>query len=104
MCKPEQCRSCGQHTCARDADSYGDRATRITRLAEERKLGRRLVRGHPMIEAEVVWAVREELCETACDFIARRTRLAFVDTAACEQALPRARPIGSRVSGDRVEH
>ncbi|KAK9834189.1 hypothetical protein WJX81_006932 [Elliptochloris bilobata] len=71
------------------ADSYGDRATRITRLAEERKLGRRLVRGHPMIEAEVVWAVREELCETACDFIARRTRLAFVDTAACEQALPR---------------
>ena len=78
----------------RGADSYGDRATRITRLAEERKLGRRLVRGHPMIEAEVVWAVREELCETACDFIARRTRLAFVDTAACEQALPRVRASG----------
>ena len=75
------------------ADSYGDRATRITRLAEERRLGRRLVRGHPMIEAEVVWAVREELCETACDFIARRTRLAFVDTAACEQALPRVRSL-----------
>ena len=75
----------------RGAASYGDRAPCITRLAEQRKLGRRLVRGHPMIEAEVVWAVREELCQTACDFIARRTRLAFVDVAACEQALPRVR-------------
>ncbi len=62
-----------------------------------------------MIEAEVVWAVREEMAETACDFIARRTRLAFVDVAACEQALPRVRqfssptalhsPIGSRACG-----
>lgn len=71
------------------AAAYGDRAKVITRIAEERKLGKRLVRGHPMIEAEVVYAVNHEYCEHPDDFIARRTRLAFLDVAATEQALPR---------------
>ena len=71
------------------AESYGDRAHLITKIAEERKLGRRLVRGHPMIEAEVVYAAQNEYCETAEDFIARRTRLAFLDVNATRQALPR---------------
>ena len=69
--------------------AYGDRAKQITRIAEEQKLGKRLVRGHPMIEAEVPYACRHEFCEHAEDFIARRTRLAFLDTSATEQALPR---------------
>ena len=72
--------------------AYGDRAKQITRIAEEQKLGKRLVRGHPMIEAEVPYACRAEFCEHAEDFIARRTRLAFLDTAATEQALPRVGP------------
>ncbi len=63
----------------------------MTKIAEERKLGRRLVRGHPMLEAEVVYAVQNEYCETAEDFIARRTRLAFLDVEACKEALPRVR-------------
>ncbi|KAK9916103.1 hypothetical protein WJX75_008612 [Coccomyxa subellipsoidea] len=71
------------------AAAYGDKAKVITRIAEDRKLGKRLVRGHPMIEAEVVYAVHNEFCEHPEDFIARRTRLAFVDTAAAEQALPK---------------
>ena len=71
------------------AAAYGDRARAVTRLAEERGLGRRLTRGHPELEAEVVYAAHHEWCETAEDFIARRTRMAFVDVAATEQALPR---------------
>ena len=71
------------------AASYGDRAHIVTKIAEERKLGRRLVRGHPMLEAEVVYAVQHEYCETPEDFIARRTRLAFLDVDACRVALPR---------------
>ena len=71
------------------AASYGGRATAVTRLAEAEALGRRLTRGHPELEAEVVYAARHELCETAVDFVARRTRLAFTDVAATEQALPR---------------
>ncbi|PSC72023.1 glycerol-3-phosphate dehydrogenase mitochondrial-like [Micractinium conductrix] len=69
--------------------SYGDRASEITHIAEQRKLGRRIVRGYPILEAEVVYAVHNEYCETPEDFIARRTRLAFLDRLACEQALPR---------------
>ncbi|KAL4440446.1 hypothetical protein ABPG75_003447 [Micractinium tetrahymenae] len=69
--------------------SYGDRAGEITRIAEQRKLGRRIVRGYPILEAEVVYAVHNEYCETPEDFIARRTRLAFLDKRACEQALPK---------------
>ena len=71
------------------AASYGDRAQDITRIAEQRKLGRRLVRGHPVLEAEVVYAVHHEYCESPEDFIARRSRLAFLDHRACEEALPR---------------
>ena len=54
-----------------------------------RQLGKRLVRGHPMLEAEVVYAINEEYCRTAQDFLARRTRLAFLDTRAALEALPR---------------
>ena len=71
------------------AASYGDRAHIVTKIAEDRKLGRRLVRGHPMLEAEVVYAVHNEYCETAEDFIARRTRLAFLDVNASKEALPK---------------
>ena len=49
------------------------------------------VRGHPQLEAEVVYAARHEYCETATDFLMRRTRLAFVDIDAAESALPRVR-------------
>ncbi len=75
------------------AASYGDRAHLVTQIAMDQKLGKRLVRGHPMLEAEVVYAVRHEYCETAEDFIARRTRLAFLDVDACKLALPRVLPI-----------
>ena len=83
------------------AAAYGDRAKHITKIAEDEKLGKRLARAHPMLEAEIVYACRHEFCEHAEDFIARRTRLAFLDTAATEQALPRVRTpsLTSRNSG-----
>jgi glycerol-3-phosphate dehydrogenase len=36
-----------------------------------------------------VYAARAEYCQTAVDFLARRTRLAFLDIKAAEEALPR---------------
>ncbi len=45
--------------------------------------------GHPVLEAEVVYAARHEFCATACDFLARRSRLAFLDVAAARRAVPR---------------
>jgi glycerol-3-phosphate dehydrogenase len=68
--------------------AYGGRAAQVAQLAA-RGLGRRLAQGHPEIEAEVVWAVREEMAQTAMDVLARRTRLAFIDNKAAREALPR---------------
>ena len=48
-------------------------------------------RGHPQLEAEVVYTARHEYCESAEDFLTRRTRLAFLDIDAATEALPRVR-------------
>lgn len=52
-------------------------------------LGKRLAHGYPYLEAEVAYCARNEYCESAVDFIARRARLAFLDTDAARRALPR---------------
>lgn len=38
---------------------------------------------------QVVYAARHEMCHSAVDFLARRSRLAFLDVAAARVALPR---------------
>jgi glycerol-3-phosphate dehydrogenase len=48
-----------------------------------------LVAGYPELEAEVVHAVRAEYCSRPEDFLARRSRLAFLDVAAARAAVPR---------------
>jgi glycerol-3-phosphate dehydrogenase len=57
---------------------YGSRAAEILRLAQEDpRLGGKLSAGYPDIAAQVVFAVREEQCATADDFIFRRSLLGF---------------------------
>ncbi len=68
--------------------TYGDQAERVAALARE-GYGARLAPGHPYLEAEVVWAAREELAVRALDVLARRTRLAFLDQRAAHSALER---------------
>ncbi|KAG2438924.1 hypothetical protein HYH02_010718 [Chlamydomonas schloesseri] len=79
----------GEDTAAHLAQAYGSRAGRVLQTATDRGLGSRLVAGHPFLEAEVVYAVRHEYCHTPQDFLARRTRLAFLDARAALAALPR---------------
>ncbi|XP_067934879.1 glycerol-3-phosphate dehydrogenase, mitochondrial-like isoform X2 [Watersipora subatra] len=74
--------------------TYGDRAPKVCKLAQMTGrawpvVGRRLHPEYPYIEAEVLWAVRVEYARRALDVVARRTRLAFLNVAAAEQALPR---------------
>lgn len=52
-------------------------------------MGKRLAHGYPYLEAEVAYCAREEYCMTTVDFLARRCRLAFLDTDAAFKALPR---------------
>jgi glycerol-3-phosphate dehydrogenase len=70
------------------SECYGTRAFRVAELAQT-GFGKRLAHNHPYLEAEVIFAVRHEFALTASDVIARRTRLAFIDSKAAEKALPR---------------
>jgi glycerol-3-phosphate dehydrogenase len=65
--------------------AYGDRAAEVAELAAQ-GYGERLVPGYPHIEAEVLYAAREEMACTADDVLARRTRLSFLNEEAARQA------------------
>ncbi|XP_009999376.1 PREDICTED: glycerol-3-phosphate dehydrogenase, mitochondrial [Chaetura pelagica] len=75
------------------ASTYGDKAFEVAKIAQVTGrrwpvAGKRLVSEFPYIEAEVVYAVKE-YARTAVDVISRRTRLAFLNVQAAEEALPR---------------
>ena len=75
------------------ANTYGDKAPQVAKLATFTGkrwplVGKRLVDEFPYIEAEVKYAVKEYAC-TIIDVLARRTRLAFLDVQAAEEAIPR---------------
>ena len=76
-------------TAARLAAAYGGRAADVLDVGERTDTLRPLVRGHPVLEAEVVYAARHEYCMTAADFLARRSRLAFTHVDAAKRAVPR---------------
>jgi glycerol-3-phosphate dehydrogenase len=53
----------------------------------------------PYLEAEVIYAVRHEMACTPLDVLARRTRLAFLDTSAALGAVPRVVELMGRELG-----
>jgi glycerol-3-phosphate dehydrogenase len=63
--------------------SYGDRAWEVANMNAER-----VSRKYPITRGEIEYAVRNEYAVTATDFLARRTRLAFLDADAALMALP----------------
>ena len=75
------------------SQSYGDRAWAVASLAslagKSWPLGRRLVPGYHYIEAEVRYVVRNEYALSAVDVLARRTRLAFLNSKSSLECLPR---------------
>lgn len=73
---------CAQHL----SRAYGDQAYKVAEIAE-RGHGARLVEGYPFIEAEIYYCIEHEYCETAMDFLARRTRLVFLDSRGARAAL-----------------
>ncbi|NXM79085.1 GPDM protein, partial [Serilophus lunatus] len=75
------------------ASTYGDKAFEVAKIAQVTGkrwpiVGKRLVSEFPYIEAEVVYGVKE-YARSAVDMISRRTRLAFLNVQAAEEALPR---------------
>ena len=55
--------------------------------------GRRGLGSAAALRSQVVYAVRNELCRTPSDFLARRSRLAFLDTAAARRVRDGANPV-----------
>lgn len=64
-------------TASRLVARHGTEAAAVARLGQERDLLGPLVPGRPFIEAEVVWAVREELALSLDDLLSRRFRLSM---------------------------
>ncbi|KAJ7537563.1 hypothetical protein O6H91_11G011700 [Diphasiastrum complanatum] len=71
------------------AHAFGSMSLRVALIAQNENLGKRLAHGYPYLEAEVAYCARNEYCESAVDFIARRSRIAFLDTNAASKAVPR---------------
>jgi glycerol-3-phosphate dehydrogenase len=76
--------------------NYGTRALQIAEIERagflDRKPSdhpRRLHPKYPYLEAEVVFAVRQEYAQKATDVLGRRMRLAFIDSASTAQLVPR---------------
>ncbi|HEX7004751.1 MAG TPA: FAD-dependent oxidoreductase [Trueperaceae bacterium] len=68
--------------------AYGSKATEVATIAAQ-GYGGRLAAGYPHIEAEVIYGSRVEMACTAEDILHRRTRLAFLNESAAEEARPR---------------
>jgi len=68
--------------------TYGDRATLVAELVQGGH-NTRLVEEHPILEVEVIYAVRHELAERVIDVLARRMSLALLDTQAALRAAPK---------------
>ncbi|HXG46576.1 MAG TPA: FAD-dependent oxidoreductase [Methylomirabilota bacterium] len=76
---------------AGDWNVYGTEAPAIAALAAggNGDWSKRLHPALPYREAEVVWAVREEMARTVEDVLARRTRALLLDARASAEAAPR---------------
>ncbi|XP_006817735.1 glycerol-3-phosphate dehydrogenase, mitochondrial-like [Saccoglossus kowalevskii] len=95
------------------ASTYGHHAFEVAKLAELTGkrwplVGVKLVDQFPYLEAEVKFAVQEYAC-TVVDVLARRTRLAFLNIQAAEEALPRvvelmAKELGWSKQKQKEEH
>jgi glycerol-3-phosphate dehydrogenase len=71
------------------ASLYGTDAAKIEQLTiSEPGLAKPLTAGYLLRGAEVVWAVRHEMARNVEDFLARRSRLLFLNVAAAESAAP----------------
>lgn len=69
---------------------YGSNEQDIGKLIREYPfLNNRIIDTMPYVEAEVIWAVRNEMARTIEDVLARRLRILFLDANAAMEAAPR---------------
>ncbi len=69
--------------------SYGSIAQNVLKQGKLKSLNSKLAENHPIILAEIEWALAEEMAQKPMDILARRTRLATLDARAAQAALPK---------------
>jgi glycerol-3-phosphate dehydrogenase len=80
---------------------YGADAAEVLKLMERPELSRRLHASLPMVGAQVIWAVRQEMARSVEDVLARRTRALFLNArAAAEMAREVARLMAQELGRD----
>jgi len=57
-------------------------------ISEDPSLGEKIHQTFPYVKAEIIWALKEEMCLTIEDFLARRSRMLFLDARASVEAAP----------------
>ncbi len=67
---------------------YGDQSPQILALAETEKAKARIHPDHPVIEAELLYALRHEYVRKPLDFLIRRCSLGLLDLQAAKESLP----------------
>lgn len=85
-----------------ELDYYGSDAVGIQTLAQKQpELTERLHENRPVIKAQVVWAVREEMARTVEDVLSRRTRELLLDArTSVELAAPVAKILAEELGYD----
>lgn len=71
--------------------SYGVKSKDVADLAKKEGLVTRLAEAYPYIEAEVIWAVRQEYALTVSDVLERRTSLKTLNKSAAQEAAERVK-------------
>ena len=65
-----------------------DKAQILDMIQRDPELGEKIHPAFDNVKAEIVWAVKEEMCEAIEDFLARRSRMLFLDVKASVEAAP----------------
>jgi len=91
-----------------DLQVYGADWVKVRALAASMDLEEKLHPALPYLEAEVVWAVREEMARTVEDVLSRRTRALLLNARAAMVVAPRvaelmARELGRDAAWERAE-
>lgn len=91
--------------CQHLASKYGTNASGPATLAAENPdLAQRIIPGYPYLQAEIVYAAREEMAISLHDFLARRIRLEITDwDAACRAAPTVAKWMGATLGWPEAE-
>ena len=68
---------------------YGSDRDKVNTICNERaEWNKRIHHAFPYLIGEIIWAVREEMCMHIEDFLARRTRMLFLDAKAAIESTP----------------